>query len=82
MIPAIGDTINNRYTLIAQFRSHPGLNAWLANDHTLKRDCQLYIVSDQTKLTQINAIASTLVLTRRCSLLFSLFRVRTAFWLL
>lgn len=64
MIPAIGDTINNRYTLIAQFRSHPGLNAWLANDHTLKRDCQLYIVSDQTKLTQINAIASTLVLTQ------------------
>ncbi len=63
MIPAIGDTISNRYTLIAQYRSHPGLSAWLANDHTLERDCQFYIVSDQTKTASVTALASSLALS-------------------
>lgn len=60
MIPAIGDTIGNRYTLIAQYRSHPGLSVWLANDHTLERDCQLSIVSDTTKIDHVVALASFL----------------------
>jgi putative peptidoglycan lipid II flippase len=64
MIPAIGDTINNRYTLIALYRSEPGLSAWLANDHTLVRDCQLFIISDSTKLAKVNAIASSLALSK------------------
>lgn len=64
MIPAIGDTINNRYTLIALYRSEPGLSAWLANDHTLVRDCQLFIISDSSKLAQVNAIASSLALSK------------------
>jgi putative peptidoglycan lipid II flippase len=64
MIPAIGDTINNRYTLIALYRSEPGLSAWLANDHTLVRDCQLFIISDSSKLAKVNAIASSLALSR------------------
>jgi putative peptidoglycan lipid II flippase len=63
MIPAIGDTISNRYTLIAQYRSHPGLSAWLANDHTLERDCQFYIISDQTKTASTAALASSLALS-------------------
>lgn len=63
MVPAIGDIIGNRYTLIAQYRSEPGLSAWLANDHTLMRDCQLFIVSDSQKLPQVNALASSLALS-------------------
>ncbi len=64
MIPAIGDTIDNRYTLIAQYRSEPGLSAWLANDHTLMRDCQLFIISNRAKLAEVDALASSLVLSR------------------
>lgn len=64
MNPAIGDTINNRYTLIALYRSEPGLTAWLANDHTLMRDCQLFIVSDTSKMAKVNAIASSLALSK------------------
>ncbi|MBQ5557815.1 MAG: hypothetical protein IIT36_04445 [Aeriscardovia sp.] len=64
MIPAIGDTIDNRYTLITQYRSEPGLSAWLANDHTLMRDCQLFIISNRAKLAEVNALASSLVLSR------------------
>jgi putative peptidoglycan lipid II flippase len=64
MIPAIGDTINNRYTLIALYRSEPGISAWLANDHTLVRDCQLFIISDSSKLAKVNAIASSLALSK------------------
>lgn len=64
MIPAIGDTIDKRYTLIAQYRSERGLSAWLANDHTLMCDCQLYIITDSKRISQVNAIASSLVLSR------------------
>ena len=64
MIPSIGDTIDKRYTLITQYRSELGLSAWLANDHTLMKDGQLFIISDSAKVKDVNRIASSLILSK------------------
>ena len=64
MIPSIGDTIDKRYTLITQYRSELGLSAWLANDHTLMKDDQLFIISASSKVKEINRIASSLILSK------------------
>ena len=64
MIPSIGDTIDKRYTLITQYRSELGLSAWLANDHTLMKDGQLFIISDSSKVKDVNRIASSLILSK------------------
>ena len=64
MIPSIGDTIDKRYTLITQYRSELGLSAWLANDHTLMKDDQLFIISNSSKVKDVNRIASSLILSK------------------
>jgi hypothetical protein len=64
MIPAIGDTLDGRYTLIAQYRSQPGLSAWIARDHALDLDCQIFLLTDQTRIGLVSQIASALVLSR------------------
>lgn len=62
--PDLGDTVINRYTLVSRLRDAPGLQAWKASDRVLARDCQLFIVSDEDSLPQVNAIASSLALSR------------------
>jgi putative peptidoglycan lipid II flippase len=64
MGPQLGDIVINRYTLVTQLRSAPGIEAWKANDRILARDCQLFIVTDKTALPNLEAIASSLALSR------------------
>lgn len=63
MIPAIGDTLDGRYTLIAQYRAQPGLSAWIARDHALDQDCQIFLLTDETRIGVVSQIASALVLS-------------------
>lgn len=63
MIPAIGDTLDGRYTLIAQYRAQPGLSAWIARDHALDQDCQIFLLTDETRIQVVSQIASALVLS-------------------
>ncbi|MFT8530664.1 MAG: murein biosynthesis integral membrane protein MurJ [Bifidobacterium aquikefiri] len=62
MKPKVGDTFIHRYTLVASLRDEPGLQAWKATDRVLARDCQLFIVTDETLVSQINTFASGLAL--------------------
>lgn len=64
MKPQLGDTIINRYTLVSLLRDEPGLQAWKANDRVLARDCQLFIVTDAGAIPMVDAIASSLALSR------------------
>ena len=64
MKPQLGDTVINRYTLVSLLRDEPGLQAWKANDRVLARDCQLYIVTDADAIAKVDAIASSLALSR------------------
>lgn len=63
MIPAIGDTLDGRYTLIAQYRTQPGVSAWIARDHALDLDCQIFLLTDETRIQVVSQIASALVLS-------------------
>lgn len=62
MKPKVGDTFIHRYTLVASLRNEPGLQAWKAMDKVLARDCQLFIVTDETMVSQVNTFASGLAL--------------------
>ncbi|WP_369344302.1 lipid II flippase MurJ [Bifidobacterium aquikefiricola] len=62
MKPTVGDTFIHRYTLVASLRDEPGLQAWKATDRVLARDCQLFIVTDETLVSQTNTFASGLAL--------------------
>ncbi|MFT8639493.1 lipid II flippase MurJ [Bifidobacterium sp.] len=62
MKPKVGDTFIHRYTLVASLRDEPGLQVWKATDRVLARDCQLFIVTDETLVSQINTFASGLAL--------------------
>ncbi|MCH4209535.1 lipid II flippase MurJ [Bifidobacterium sp.] len=64
MEPELGDVVINRYTLVSLLRAQPGLQAWKANDRVLARYCQLFLVNDADVVPQINAIASSLALSR------------------
>jgi putative peptidoglycan lipid II flippase len=64
MTPAIGDIINDRYTLTSLLRSEAGISAWLATDRSLATDCQIFIISDTARYARINAIASSLALSK------------------
>ncbi|MCI1241241.1 MAG: murein biosynthesis integral membrane protein MurJ [Bifidobacterium subtile] len=64
MKPELGDVVINRYTLVSLLRDEPGLQVWKANDRALARDCQLFIVNDAEAIDQVNAIASSLVLSK------------------
>lgn len=64
MKPQLGDIVISRYTLVSPLRSMPGLEVWKANDRTLARDCQLFIVADKAVIPSFEAIASTLTLSR------------------
>lgn len=64
MIPAIGDTLDGRYSLVAQYRTQPGLSAWIAHDHALDMDCQVFLLTDETRIGPVSQNASALVLSR------------------
>lgn len=64
MKPQLGDTIANRYTLVALLRDETGLEAWKASDRVLTRDCQLFLITDRRVLDQVTAIASALALIK------------------
>lgn len=64
MKPQLGDTVINRYTLVSLLRDEPGIQAWKANDRVLARDCQLFIVTDAGAIAKVDAIASSLALSR------------------
>ena len=58
--PQLGDTLFNRYTLIALLRDEPGIQAWKANDRVMAHDCQVFILTAPQYLEDIAAAASTL----------------------
>lgn len=58
--PQLGDTLFNRYTLIALLRDEPGVQAWKANDRVLARDCQVFILTAAQHLGNVAVAASTL----------------------
>lgn len=58
--PQLGDTLFNRYTLIALLRDEPGIQAWKANDRVMARDCQVFILTAPQYLESVAASASTL----------------------
>lgn len=64
MTPSIGDTVLDRYTLVALLRQAPGLGVWRATDKVLARDCQLFIVNDSAFIDQVNTTASGLALRK------------------
>lgn len=64
MTPKLGDTIIDRYTLMASLRDEAGLQAWRAHDSVLARDCQLFFVTDGAVASQCNTYASGLALSR------------------
>ncbi|KFI45863.1 putative peptidoglycan lipid II flippase [Bifidobacterium bohemicum] len=64
MRPQLGDIAINRYTLVSQLRSAAGIEVWKANDRILARDCQLFVVTDETAFSSVEAIASSLALSR------------------
>ena len=64
MKPALGDVLNNRYTLVYQLRDEPGIQAWRANDRVLARDCQLFLVNDAHSVDDVIWIASSLALSK------------------
>ncbi|WP_152600365.1 hypothetical protein [Bifidobacterium callitrichos] len=55
----MGDTLFNRYTLVALLRDEPGVQAWKANDRVLAQDCQLFILTAPETLDDISSLAST-----------------------
>lgn len=59
MKPQLGDTLFNRYTLVALLRDEPGVQAWRANDRVLAQDCQLFILTAPETLDDISSLAST-----------------------
>lgn len=59
MKPQLGDTLFNRYTLVALLRDEPGVQAWKANDRVLAQDCQLFILTAPETLDDISSLAST-----------------------
>ncbi|RBP97275.1 hypothetical protein CRD60_07780 [Bifidobacterium aemilianum] len=64
MKPQLGDVILGRYTLEAPLREEPELQAWLAKDQALNRDCQLFIIADSQAIPQVSTIASALALSK------------------
>ena len=62
--PQLGDTLFNRYTLIALLRDEPGIQAWKANDRVMARDCQVFILTATQYLEHVAAAASTLGRTK------------------
>ena len=61
MRPQLGDTVFNRYALVAQLRVAPGIEAWKANDRVLARDCQIYFLTASSVIEDIDRIAAALV---------------------
>lgn len=64
MKPQLGDTVSNRYVLVSPLREETGLQVWKASDHVLARDCQLFIVNSKKALSDVNAAASMLAISR------------------
>ncbi|MBT1172603.1 hypothetical protein JS528_04375 [Bifidobacterium sp. MA2] len=58
MKPQLGDTLFNRYTLVALLRDEPGVQAWKANDRVLAQDCQLFILTAPETLDDVSALTS------------------------
>lgn len=64
MTPQLGDTIINRYSLVASLRDEAGLQAWRAHDSVLARECQLFFVTDGAVASQCSTLASGIALSR------------------
>lgn len=60
MKPQLGDTLFNRYTLVAMLRDEPGVQAWRATDRVLAHDCQLFVLTDPSTIDEIGSLASQL----------------------
>lgn len=58
MKPQLGDTLFNRYTLVALLRDEPGVQAWKANDRVLTQDCQLFVLTAPDTLESVSSLAS------------------------
>ncbi|PST48498.1 hypothetical protein COO72_07670 [Bifidobacterium callitrichos] len=58
MKPQLGDTLFNRYTLVALLRDEPGVQAWKANDRVLAQDCQLFVLTAPDTLESVSSLAS------------------------
>ncbi|PJM75924.1 murein biosynthesis integral membrane protein MurJ [Bifidobacterium simiarum] len=60
--PGLGDTLIDRYTLVQVLRDEPGLSAWRANDGTMARDCQVFLITNTEIAFTANEVASALAL--------------------
>ncbi|PLS31021.1 MviN-like protein [Bifidobacterium margollesii] len=60
--PGLGDTLIDRYTLVQVLRDEPGLAAWRANDRTMARDCQIFLITNTEIAFTANEVASALAL--------------------
>lgn len=58
MKPQLGDTLFNRYTLVTPLRDVSTLQAWKATDRVLARECQLFILSDSSRIEDIASLAT------------------------
>lgn len=59
MKPQLGDTLFNRYTLVALLRDEPGIQAWKANDRVLDHDSQLFVITAPHVIGHVSSTAST-----------------------
>ena len=59
MKPQLGDTLFNRYTLVALLRDEPGIQAWKANDRVLDHDSQLFVITAPQVIGHVSSTAST-----------------------
>ncbi len=59
-----GTTLLDRYELVKQLRSEPGIAAWIAQDKALDQKYQLFVVTNTSLLDRISSSASSLVLSR------------------
>lgn len=64
MIPVVGDVLGGRYRLISEYRRSPGIEAWRIRDVVFNHDYQLFIICDGERVSKINAIASSLILSK------------------
>ena len=63
MNPGLGDTLIDRYTLVASLYEGDGLSVWRANDGVMAKDCQLFLITDMQTVEFANTVASSLALS-------------------
>lgn len=63
MNPGLGDTLIDRYTLVASLYEGDGLSVWRANDGVMAKDCQLFLITNMQTVDFANTLASSLALS-------------------